>query len=145
MSWLNTLVISVVFAALAWFLTGSLGESVSSPALIAAVFAFAGVVIGRALAGSSSTAYSQEDDQDVTTLFVGNLAFKANRHQVNELFAPHGFIKSVRIVNDRQTRKPKGYGFVEVATSDVDNVLKNVNGLEFMGRQLTVSVAKDKR
>ena len=144
MSWLLTLIISIIFALATYFLTAAM----ANPAIAAAAMALTGVLIGRALAGGKNAgagASSTDENQDVTTLFVGNLAFKANRHQVQELFAEHGYVKSVRIVNDRHTRKPKGYGFVEVGTADLDRIIKEVNGLEYMGRQLTVSVAKEKR
>lgn len=143
MSWFVTLIIATVLAVVSYFVA----MSTASAAIIAAVMAFVGVLLGRATSGgqSRSGGIVADEDQDVTTLFVGNLAFKANRHQVRDLFAEHGFVKSVRIVNDRQTRKPKGYGFVEVGTADLDRILKKINGLEFMGRELTVSVAKDKQ
>ncbi|MDH5301135.1 MAG: RNA-binding protein [Gammaproteobacteria bacterium] len=78
---------------------------------------------------------------ETETLFVGNLAFRANRHNLMKLFAEHGTIINARIVTDRATRKPKGYGFVEVNTVDADNIVAKLDGADFFGRELKVSRA----
>jgi hypothetical protein len=78
---------------------------------------------------------------DMQTLFVGNLAFRANRHALVKLFSEQGNVHNARIVTDRNTRKPKGYGFVEMSTADANKAIAALDGSEFYGRELKVGLA----
>lgn len=96
-------------------------------------------------AATSTATSANTDNGDVQTLFVGNLAFRANRHGLSELFGNYGTVINARVVTDRNTRKPKGYGFVEMNAIDADSAIEALNGHEFMGRTLNVSIAKDSK
>jgi hypothetical protein len=81
------------------------------------------------------------------TLFVGNLAFKATDHDLRKLFSEYGEVFSIRLMIDRHTRKPRGYGFVEMEASGAKKAIAALNEFEFMGRPLRVNQAnapKDK-
>jgi len=77
------------------------------------------------------------------TLFVGNLAFKASDRELRHLLGQYGEVFSIRLMTDKITRKPRGYGFVEMELSAANKALSELNGSEFMGRELRVSLAND--
>ena len=77
------------------------------------------------------------------TLFVGNLAFKASERELRTLFSQYGEVFSIRLMTDRVTRKPRGYGFVEMDSKGAKKALAQLNEEEFMGRDLRVSPAND--
>ena len=83
-------------------------------------------------------------DGERKTVYVGNLAFKASREELRELFAPYGEVHSVRIMTDRATRKPRGFGFVEMDPKGADAAIDALNGQEFLGRTLKVNVGKER-
>ena len=76
-------------------------------------------------------------------LFVGNLSFQATEEDLRELFAQAGTVETVRIITDQFTGRPRGFGFVEMATAeDADAAVKKFNGQEMDGRTLKVEIAK---
>ena len=76
-------------------------------------------------------------------LYVGNLPFSASEDEVRELFAKHGTVISVNLINDRDTGRPRGFGFVEM--EDHTAAMGALDGYEMDGRNLRVNVAEDKR
>ncbi|HEY0720634.1 MAG TPA: hypothetical protein VGE50_05220 [Gammaproteobacteria bacterium] len=79
------------------------------------------------------------------TVFVGNLAFKANRDELRQLFERYGTVYSVRIMTDRITRRPRGFAFVEMDEKAVAAAIKGLDGQEFYGRNLRVNEGSDQR
>ena len=69
----------------------------------------------------------------MTTLYVGNLPFSATESEVRGLFEQHGTVLSVNIINDRETGRPRGFCFVEMATDDAQPVIANLNGFAMNG------------
>lgn len=55
----------------------------------------------------------------MTTIYVGNLPFSATEQDVRALFAAHGTVESVKLINDRDTGRPRGFGFVDMPQDDV--------------------------
>ena len=55
----------------------------------------------------------------MTTIYVGNLPFSATEQDIKVLFERHGKVDSVKLINDRETGKPRGFGFVESVSGDV--------------------------
>jgi len=80
-----------------------------------------------------------------TTLYVGNLPYKANEDAVRELFEQFGNVVNVRLMKDRQTGRRRGFGFVEVAAKDVVKVTQKLNDFEYEGRTLKVREAKERQ
>jgi len=80
----------------------------------------------------------------VTKLYVGNLPFTATEDAVQTLFSPHGSVEKVSLINDRDTGRPRGFGFVEMSNADASRAMQALNGAEFEGRMLKVSEAQDR-
>ncbi len=77
------------------------------------------------------------------TLFVGNLAFKSSERELRKLFGQCGEVFSIRLMTDKITRKPRGYGFIEMDRTGAQKALTELNEQEFMGRELRVSPANE--
>lgn len=80
----------------------------------------------------------------VTKLFVGNLPFTATEASVRTLFAAHGTVDTVALITDRDTGRPRGFGFVEVASADASRAIEALNGKDFEGRALKVNEAQER-
>ncbi len=81
-----------------------------------------------------------------TRLYVGNLPFSADENQIRDLFSQNGrTVSEVKLVTDRDTGRPRGFGFVEMGSSqDADGAIRDLNGQDFGGRALTVNEAKER-
>ncbi|MEG0518618.1 MAG: RNA-binding protein [Bacteroidales bacterium] len=78
-------------------------------------------------------------------IFVSSLSFKAKKEDLAQLFAPYGEVASSRIILNRETRRSKGYGFVEMPNETEGNAaIAALNGSEHMGRIINVAVANDR-
>ena len=78
-----------------------------------------------------------------TNLYVGNLAFSTDTAALRALFAPHGEVTSAQVVQDRDTGRSRGFGFVEMTSADeAQQAITALNGKNVDGRQLTVSLAR---
>ena len=78
----------------------------------------------------------------MTKLYVGNLPFSATEESVRALFAEHGSVESLSLVNDRDTGRPRGFGFIEMSSSDASRAAEALDGKDFGGRALRVNEAK---
>ena len=79
-------------------------------------------------------------------IYVGNLPFSASEDQIRELFSQNGrTVSEVHLVTDRDTGRLRGFGFVEMgSTDDADGATNELNGFEFGGRALTVNEARER-
>jgi RNA recognition motif-containing protein len=76
-------------------------------------------------------------------LYVGNLSNEMTEPQLQTLFSEAGEVTSAKIINDRQTGQPRGFGFVEMETKlEGEKAISMLNGRDFEGRPLTVNEAK---
>ncbi len=75
-------------------------------------------------------------------IFVAGLSYQINDADLKELFEEYGEITSAKIITDRETRRSKGYGFVEMADEDGQRAIEELNGAEYDGRTLSVSEAR---
>ena len=80
----------------------------------------------------------------MTKLFVGNLPFTATEASVRTLFAAHGTVETVALITDRDTGRPRGFGFVEVSSADASRAIDALNGKDFEGRALKVNEAQER-
>ena len=80
----------------------------------------------------------------MTKLYVGNLPFTATEESVRTHFAAHGTVEKVSLINDRETGRPRGFGFVEMSNSDASRAMQALNGRELEGRALKVNEAQDR-
>jgi RNA recognition motif-containing protein len=80
-----------------------------------------------------------------TKLYVGNLSYNVTEADLRTLFSQAGEIKEVALIMDRDTRQPKGFGFVEMTTqAEAEKAIQMFNEHEVDGRRLMVNVARPK-
>ena len=78
-------------------------------------------------------------------LFVGNLTFSVTNADLEKLFASVGTVESATVVTDRNTGRSRGFGFVEMGSSNEANeAIARLNGHDVGGRQINVSEAKER-
>jgi len=76
-------------------------------------------------------------------IYVGNLSFDTTTEDLQQLFSQYGEVTSANVINDRETGRSRGFGFVEMAdTAAADEAINALNGKEFAGRVLTVNEAR---
>lgn len=80
----------------------------------------------------------------MTKIYVGNLPFSADEGQVRSLFEQHGTVESVALINDRETGRPRGFGFVEMPRADAQRAIQALNGKDMGGRPLRVNEAQER-
>jgi RNA recognition motif-containing protein len=80
----------------------------------------------------------------MTKIYVGNLPFSATESEVRDLFAQHGTVDSVALPTDRETGRPRGFGFVEMPQADAQRAMQALNGFNMGGRPLRVNEAQDR-
>jgi cold-inducible RNA-binding protein len=83
--------------------------------------------------------------ETVKKIYVGNLPFSATDEDVTQLFGQHGTVHSVALINDRETGRPRGFGFVEMDDNEAMAAISALNGFEMEGRNLRVNEAEDRR
>ena len=78
-----------------------------------------------------------------TKLYVGNLSFRTTQEDLRELFAQAGTVESASIIEDRETGRSRGFGFVEMASEDeATSAIAQFNGSEYDGRNMVVNEAR---
>jgi len=79
-------------------------------------------------------------------LYVGNLAFQTSSDDLQQLFAQAGTVESASVVEDRETGRSRGFGFVEMASKEEGrNAIEQFNGKELQGRNLNVNEARPRQ
>jgi RNA recognition motif-containing protein len=80
-----------------------------------------------------------------TNIYVGNLAFSTSSSDLERLFAEHGSVSRAQVVEDRDTGRSRGFGFVEMSSSDeAQKAIDALDGADVDGRNLKVNVAKER-
>lgn len=76
-------------------------------------------------------------------LYVGNLSYSVNNQTLEDLFAPFGSVRSAQVIQDRDTGRSKGFGFVEMSDDNAARAaISGLNEKEYDGRALTVNEAR---
>jgi RNA recognition motif-containing protein len=79
-------------------------------------------------------------------IFISNISFKVREQALSDLFGQYGEVTSVRIIKDKESRRSKGYGFVEMANdSEAQTAIQALNGTEHYERNIVVAEAKGKK
>jgi hypothetical protein len=141
------LLIVLLITGMSYALMGTLPPGSINPASLLAIGLVAGYIIGvnaPGLSGKIGSALHSSRSAENKTLYVGNLPFRTTRYELRELFQPYGKIHSARIVIDRATKKPRGYGFVEMDSKGAEKAVSSLNGHTLAGRNLKVSEANDR-
>ncbi len=80
---------------------------------------------------------------NTSKLYVGGLTYSITDAQLEELFSPHGTVESARVITDRMTGRSRGFGFVEMSSTDEAQAgMDALNGTDVEGRTLVVNEAK---
>ena len=75
-------------------------------------------------------------------MYIGNLSYRVNEADLRQVMEEYGTVDSVKLITDRETRKSKGFAFVEMPNDDeAKNVIAELNGAEYEGRQMVVKEA----
>jgi RNA recognition motif-containing protein len=80
----------------------------------------------------------------MTSIYVGNLPFSATEDQVRALFEQYGTVQSVKLINDRETGRPRGFAFVEMEASAAAAAIQHLNGADMGGRALRINEAQER-
>jgi RNA recognition motif-containing protein len=87
--------------------------------------------------------YREKENIMSNKLYVGNLSFNTSNQDLIDLFSAAGTVTSANVVEDRETGRSRGFGFVEMASSDdAQAAISELNGKEVDGRALKVNEAK---
>ena len=79
-------------------------------------------------------------------IFIANLNYKVRNQKLQEIFEEYGEVSSAKIINDRETGRSKGFGFVEMPNeSDALRAIEDLNGVEIEGRQIVVKKAEQRK
>lgn len=77
------------------------------------------------------------------SIYVGNLSYDVTQKDLEEVFAEYGTVKRVNLPTDRETGRPRGFGFVEMSTdAEEDAAIEALDGAEWMGRDIKVNKAR---
>jgi len=138
----KSLISLVILAVIGFVIVNfALSSLALSPGLLFAV----GVLVGGLVVSALSSGVAEEAEVKTKTLYVGNLPYRANESVVRALFEEQGKVFNVRLLKDKNTGKRRGFGFVEMAESDADNAISQLNDSEFQQRTLKVREAKQKQ
>lgn len=139
---IKTILISLLLAVVGYFVIPKINiEQISAQRL----FSY-GVLIGGVLVGLLvSLRIYAASNTEVESIFVGNLAFKATPNALRKLFEDYGDVHAVRLMTDRATRRPRGFGFVEMTRKDARKAIRALDGTEFYGRELKVNIANERK
>ena len=78
-------------------------------------------------------------------IFIANLNYKVKSEKLQEIFGEYGDVASVKIIFDRETKRSKGFGFVEMPNDDdAQRAIADLNGVEIEGREIVVKRANDR-
>ena len=77
------------------------------------------------------------------SIYVGNLSYEVTQEDLTEVFTEYGTVKRVQLPTDRETGRPRGFGFVEMSSDDEEQkAIDSLDGAEWMGRDIKVNKAK---
>ena len=75
-------------------------------------------------------------------IYVGNLSYNVKESDLRQVMEEYGVVESVKLITDRETRRSKGFAFVEMPeSSEASNAIKELNGAEYAGRPMVVKEA----
>lgn len=134
---ISAILVAAILAVIGYFLASVFNTNQEAVAIGTFLGAFLAPIIRQFIP-------SAEQSDEVKTLYVGNLPYRANEAAVRKLFSEHGVVHSVRLMKDKHTGKRRGFGFVEMAANDSSGAISALNDSEFQQRTLKVREAKER-
>jgi cold-inducible RNA-binding protein len=99
----------------------------------------------EALHGGSFRRVQDREKHMGTRLYVGNLSFSTTELELREAFSQYGTVAEAKLVTERETGRPRGFGFVDMGSEhDAQRAIDELNGRELGGRALTVNEARER-
>ena len=142
----TALILAAVLALAGYLLFPPLSHRFGGAALLAAgVAAGAFIRTGLAALRLDTSGRAAAGNGESKSIFVGNLAYRTSKEELQHLFGAYGMVRSVRIMTDRVTRRPRGFGFVEMDAAAAAAAIKALDGKEFYGRQLKVNEGNERK
>lgn len=138
-----SLIISLTIGIIGYFVLASIETSIINTARDQTYVLIIGALLGS-IVMQLIHAY-QNRPEEVVSLFIGNLPFRVSNQQLRQVFAEHGTVHNIRLMTDKVTRKPRGFGFVEMNKNHAKAAIKMLDGFEFMGRELKVNYANENK
>ena len=138
----KTIIIALLLAILSFVLYPYLALDNLSMQRVFSYAILTGAVIGSLI---TAVGIKLSGENRTESIFVGNLAFKMPPNALRELFEQYGQVHAVRLMTDRVTRKPRGFGFVEMNRKEARAAIRALDGTEFFGRQLKVNIANERK
>lgn len=138
----KTIIIALLLAILSFVLYPYLALDNLSMQRVFSYAILTGAVIGSLI---TAVGIKLSGENRTESIFVGNLAFKMPPNALRELFEQYGQVHGVRLMTDRVTRKPRGFGFVEMNRKQARAAIRALDGTEFFGRQLKVNIANERK
>jgi len=138
----KTIIIALLLAILSFVLYPYLALDNLSMQRVFSYAILTGAVIGSLI---TAVGIKLSGENRTESIFVGNLAFKMPPDALRDLFEQYGQVHGVRLMTDRVTRKPRGFGFVEMNRKQARAAIRALDGKEFFGRQLKVNIANERK
>jgi len=79
------------------------------------------------------------------SIYIGNMPYNFDEEDVKEHFEQYGEVKNVKLIFDRETQRPKGYGFVEMDDDEASQAIESLNGTQWGGRTIKVNEANPRK
>jgi len=77
-------------------------------------------------------------------IYCGNLSFSTTEAEIRTLFEQFGTVHEINLITDRETGRPRGFGFIQMDDADADEAISKLNGTELGGRSLRINVARER-
>jgi len=138
-----SLTLSMIIGSIGYLVLDSMNAGIENAVRYQSYILMMGALLGS-LAVQLIHAFKNQSAQ-VVSLFIGNLPFRASNQQLRQVFSEYGTVHNIRLMTDKVTRKPRGFGFVEMNKNHAKIAVKKLNGYEFMGRELKVNYANENK
>ena len=138
-----SLAVSLLTGLIGYFILGSISVNIADATRYQTYVLMAGALFGAIIV--QLIHLYQNRPAEVVSLFIGNLPFRVSNQQLRQVFSEYGTVHNIRLMTDKVTRKPRGFGFVEMNKNHAKVAIKNLDGFELMGRELKVNFANESK
>lgn len=144
--WVRTALFTTLLALIGFSVFPWVGlASLTAQQAFTAGIVVSGLVLPALLLMHQKPQPTQAPELALTTLYVGNLPYRANEASVRQLFSQHGRVFSVRLMKDRETGRRRGFGFIEMTSDEAAKAIAALNESIFQERTLKVREANQRK